>query len=88
MSAEALSKIYHDPKDLGSLGGVEQLLRSAKQLHVPRFKRQTVQEYLRSKQVYTLHKLACRRLIRNHSYVAGIDELWQAALADMQVIAR
>ena len=88
MSAEVLSKIYHDPKDPGSLGGVERLLRRARQLHVPGVTRQTVQEYLRSEQAYTLHKPARRRFTRNHTYVAGIDAQLQADLADMQGIAR
>ena len=88
MSAKALSKIYHDPKDPGSLGGVERLLRRAKQLHVPGATQQTVKEYLRSEQAYTLHKPARRRFTRNHPYVAGIDAQWQADLADMQGIAR
>ena len=88
MSTEVLSKIYHDPKDPGSLGGVERLLRRARQLHVPCATRQTVQEYLRSEQAYTLHKPVCRRFTRNHTYVAGIDAQWQADLADMQGIAR
>ena len=73
MSAEALSKIYHDPKDPGSLGGVDRLLQRARQLHVPGVTRKTVQEYLKSEQAYTLHKPARRRLTRNHTYVAGID---------------
>ena len=88
MSAKTLSKIYHNPKDPGSLGGVEWLLRRARQLHVPGVSRQTVQEYLRGKQAYTLHKPARRRYTRNHTYVAGIDAQWQADLTDMQGIAR
>ena len=88
MFAEALSNIYHDPKDPGFLGGVERLLRRARQLHVPGFTRQTVQKYLRSEQAYTLHNPARRRFIRIHTYVAGIDAQWQVDLADMQSIAR
>ena len=88
MSTEVLSKINHDPKDPGSLGGVERLLRRARQLHVPGVTRKTVQEYLRSEQAYTLHKPARRRFTRNHTYVAGIDAQWQADLADIQGIAR
>ena len=88
MSAEVLSKIYHDPKDFVSLGGVERLLRRARQLYVPGVTRKTIQEYLRSEQAYTLHKPARRRIIWNHTYVAGIDAQWQADLADMQGIAR
>ena len=42
MSAEVLNKIYHDPKDPGSLGGVERLLRRARQLHVAGVTRRTV----------------------------------------------
>ena len=88
MSSEVLCKIYHDPKDPGSLSGVERLLRRARQLHVLCVTRKTVQEYLRSEQAYTLHKPARRQFIRNHTYVAGIDAQWQADLADMQGIAR
>ena len=88
MSAEVLSRIYHDPKDPGSLGGVERLLRLARQLNVPGVSRQTVQEYLRCEQTYTLHKPARRRFTINYTYVAGIDAQWQADLADMHGIAR
>ena len=88
MSAEDLSKIYHDLNDPGSLGGVERLLRRARQLHVPGVTRKTVQGYLRSEQAYTLHKPARRQFIRNHTYVAGIDAQLQADLVDMQGIAR
>ena len=88
MSTAVLSKIYHDPKDPLSLGGVERLLQRARQLHVPGASRQAVKEYLRSKQVDTLHKPARRRFTRNHTYVAGIDAQFQANLADIQGIAK
>ena len=80
MSAKTLSKIYHDPKDPGSLGGVERIFRRARQLHVPGATYKTVQNYLRSEQAYTLHKPARPRFMRNHTYVAGIDVQWQADL--------
>ena len=88
MTAEALSLIYHNPIDDSYLDGVERLQRSARQLHVPGAMRQTVQKYLRSEQIYTLHRPARRRSTRNHTYVAGIDAQWQADLDDMQGIAR
>ena len=88
MSAEVLNKIYHDPKDPGSLGGVERLLRRARQLQVPGVTRKSVQECLRSEQAYTLDKPARRRFTRNHIYVAGINAQWQTDLADMQGIAK
>ena len=73
MSAEVLSNIYHDPKDPGSLGGVERLLLRARKIHVPGVTRKTIQEYLRSEQAITLHNPARRRFTRNHTYLAGID---------------
>ena len=88
MFAEVLSKIYHDPKDPGSLGGVSRLWRRARQLYVPGVTRKSVQEYLRSEQAYALHKPARRRFTRNHNYVAGINAQWQTDLADMQSIAK
>ena len=88
MSAKTLSKIYHNPKDPGSLGGVERLLRRARQLNVPGVSRKTIQNYLWSVQAYTLHKPARRRFTRNHTYVAGIGAQWQTDLADMQGIGK
>ena len=88
ISTEVLGRINHDPKDPGSLGGVERLLRHARQLHVAGVTQKSVEEYLRSEQDYTLHKPTRRRFTRNHTYVAGIDAQWQADLADMQGIAR
>ena len=88
MSAEVLSRIYQNPKDPGSLGEVERLLLSAKQLQAHGATRQNVEEYLRSEQAHTLHKPARRRFTRNHTYVARIDAQWQADLADMQGIAK
>ena len=88
MSAKGLSKIYQNPKDPGSLGGVEGHFRRVIQLHIPGVTRQTVQDFLKSEQAYTHHKPVHRRFTRNHTYVAAIDSQWQADLADMQGIAR
>jgi len=84
----ALKRIYHDPLDPGSLGGVERLLKRAKVLKVQGVNRDAVKEFLRGEQAYTLHKPARRHYQRNHIYVGGIDAQWQADLADMQGIAR
>ena len=84
MSAKALSKIYHNFKYPGSLGGVKRLLKRVKQLYVPGDSRQTIQEYLRREQAYTLHKPARSRLTRNNIYVSGIGPQSQTDLADMQ----
>ena len=85
---DALKRIYHNTEDPGSLGGIDRLLRRAKQLKVPSVNREDVVEYLRGEQAYTLHKPARRHYQRNHIYVGGIDAQWQADLADMQGLAR
>ena len=88
MSAEAQTKIYHDPKDPGFLNAVERLLRRAKQLNVLGTTRHTLQENLRIEKAYTLHKKARRRFTRNNTYFAGIDAQWQVDLADMPGISK
>ena len=88
MSAEVLSRIYHDIKVPGFLGEVERLSKRASQLHIPSATRKKVEEYFRSEQVYKLHKPARRQFTGNHTYVLGIDAQWQADLAYMQSIAK
>ena len=65
MSAEVLSRILHDPKYPSFVVRVERLLRRARNLHLLGATRQTVQEYLRSEQAYTLLKPAYRLFTRN-----------------------
>ena len=83
-----LAEIYHSPGDPGSLGGAERLFRRAKELHIPGVTRQSVREYLKGEQAYTLHRPRRRHFERNPTYVAGIDAQWQADLCDMQALSR
>ena len=74
MTAKALNRIYHHSIDLSFLNGVERLLRRARQLHVTGASRQTVHDYMKIEQAYTLHRPARRRFTRNHTYnVCGGD---------------
>ena len=52
MSAETLSKIYHDAKDPSPLGGVQRLLLCARQLCVLGVMRKTFKKYLHYEQAY------------------------------------
>ena len=88
MSAEALNKINHDPKDPSSLGVVSGSCSAPGSSMSQVSREKTVQEYFKSEQAYTLHKPARRQITRNHTYVATIDTQWQADLADMQGIAK
>lgn len=87
MNQQNLEKLYHDPSDAGSFGGVERLFRRATELKLPNISRKTVSNFLNGEQSYSLHKPMRRHFIRNHIYVAGIDAQWHADLADMQGLA-
>ena len=85
---QQLAKIYFDPNDPGSLGGAERLYQRAKQLHLKGVSRRLVKGFLSAQSAYTLHKQARRHFTRNHTYVQGIDDQWQADLVDMQEFSR
>ena len=70
---EKLRRIYSEPADPGSLGGIDRNLRRAQQLKVHGVNPQLVEQVLKGKQASTLHRPARRRYARNRTYVAGID---------------
>jgi len=84
---KALQRIYLNPKDSGSYGGVERLLQSAlnKKLKV---NRERVVKFLKTQDPYTLHKPARKHFSRNITVVGGIDQQWQADLADLQDLTK
>ena len=67
---EELKPINRNPADPGSLGGIDRLLRRAKQLKVPGVNRLVVKQFLKGAQAYTFHKPARRRYVRNRTYVS------------------
>ena len=81
-----LAAIYYAGGDPGSYGGAERLYLRARELGIPA-SRATVTRFLRTQQAYTLHKPVRHRFVRNRTYVARIDQQWQADLADMQKLA-
>ena len=81
-----LSSIYQNPKDPGSLGGLQRLFKRAKELGITS-DRDTVKEFLETQRVYTYHKPVRKRFLRNKTIVTGIDSQWQADLADVQSVA-
>ena len=83
-----LDKIYYDPKDAGSYGGVDRLLRRARALGVRGVNVNNVSSYLTDQQAYSLHKPARKHFRRNKTITGSIDKQWQADLADMQALSR
>ena len=82
MEAE-LEKIYYDPKDPGSYGGKEALLRRAKEKGVAAASFKSIDKFLKTQDTYTLHAPVRKRFSRNQTIVSGIDKQWQADLADL-----
>lgn len=79
MDERMLEKTYSDPSFPGSYGGIDSVYRSMG----GKISKRKIEEWLRSKRAYTLHKPARRNFIRNRVIVGGIDEQWQADLVDM-----
>ena len=69
---------YYDPKQPGSLSGVDKFYRSQKD-----GTRKQVKTWLRGEEAYTLHKPVRYRFSRNKVIVSGIDDQWDADLMDM-----
>jgi transposase InsO family protein len=82
-----LSKLYYDPQEPSSYGGIERLYRRAK-IDDPSTKRSSVKKWLSAQIPYTVHRSVRHRFKRNRIYVDNKDDQWQADLADMQSLAR
>lgn len=77
-----MEKAYYTPKNPGSYGGVDRLRRATNR------SRKDVEQFLAGQKTYQLHKPRRTRFKRRRYIVSGIDDLWQADLADMQKISR
>jgi len=73
---------YHDPRALGSLGGVQQFAR-AHQLPLKQ-----AQRVLERDLAYTLHKPRRRRFPTVPVIVGGLDDQWVADLVEVQPLAK
>jgi transposase InsO family protein len=74
--------IYYDPNKPGSYGGVRPLVRHSNTTAA------SAKNWLSSQDAYTLHKPVRRNFPRRKTYAKGINDLFQADLADMQQLAR
>ena len=82
-----LDKIYYNVGEPGSYGGVKRLLDTAKAKGL-KVTEKIIKKYLTGQASYSLHKPARKHFTRNPTVVGGIDQQWQADLADMQAIAK
>ena len=77
-----MEKIYYDPGNPGSFGGLEKLWREVGG------SKKDVEDWLKTQATYTLHRPARKRFRRNRIQVAGLDDQWEADLIDMQGVAK
>ena len=72
--------VYYDPSNHGSFGGIASLTRQTRSSEV--------RKWLSTQDTYTLHKPVRRIFPRRKTFAKGIDDLFQADLADMQNLSR
>ncbi len=72
---------YTDPSRAGSFRGVDSISRHAK-VDVD-----TAREWLKGEKSYTLHKQTKTKFRRRRTFAKGINDLWQADLADLSLLS-
>lgn len=84
---KVLSALYYNPSHPAGYAGAKKLWTHAKQ-QVKSLQLNHVKTWLKQQKTYTLHKPIRRRFPRRHTIVAGIDQQWQADLADLQSLSK
>jgi transposase InsO family protein len=82
---DILERLYLTPSETGSLGGIDRLYRQALKHKISR---ETVVEYLQSKEGYTQHKPRKRHFKRRRIISVDVGDQYQIDLADMQKFAQ
>ena len=77
-----MEKHYYDPSKPGSFGGVSTLSKNSK------FSHNDAREWLRSQDVYTLHKPVRSKFRRRRTITKGVNDLFQMDLVDVSSLAR
>ena len=75
---------YFEPKHPGSFGSVQTFKR-----HLDgKYKTKDIKTWLQDKDAYTLHKPVRLNFRRRMTFTIGIDNLWQADLADLSKLSK
>jgi hypothetical protein len=80
-----LKKLYFDPDSPVAFAGAARLIKEARKYGISRT---DVTGWLSGQDAYTLHKGTTKRYKRRRYTLLGIDDLWQADLADVSNLAR
>ena len=76
-----MEAVYYESSNPGSYGGIRPLARYG---GMPV---KTVKGWLETQDTYTLHKPVMKKFPRRKTFAKGIDDLFQADLADMRNLA-
>lgn len=77
-----MEKIYYDVGQPGSLTGIRNLARYSKtSIH-------KAKQFLTAQPAYTLHRPIRRKFLRRKTFAKGINDLFQADIADMTNVSR
>ncbi|GFS73209.1 putative uncharacterized transposon-derived protein F54H12.3 [Trichonephila clavipes] len=79
---ERLKKLYYDPKEPSSFGGVKRLTEASG------LKRSRVKSFLSGEDCYSLHFPVRYKFHRRKTIAYGVNELWQSDLVDLQKLSR
>ena len=82
-----LSQVYYDPSHSASFGGIDAVYRAARERGI-KTTRQQVKEWMQQQDTYTLHKPVRWKFPRGRVIVGGIDQQWQADLADVSSLSK
>ena len=77
-----MEKVYYTASQPGSYGGIKPLIRYSGSPG------NSVKNWLRSQDAYTLHRSVRKKFARRKTFSKGINDVFQADLADMQNLAR
>ena len=80
-----LEKLYCEVDRPSALGGVQKLYQAARKYGISR---PQVVGWLQKQPGYTLHRPARKTFRSNRVFVNGLDQQWQADLADVQKLSR
>lgn len=83
-----MKKVYYNPSNPGSLGGIERLRRAMQDETGNKVAVEKVKDFLSGEDTYTLHKPARINFPRNRVFVTRPLKQFQADLCDMQALAR
>lgn len=80
--AESIARVYYDPEHPAGLGSLEKLRTG-----LPNVPKTDIQRWSMSQYAYTKHRNRKKTFPRNRIYVTSMDEIFQADLIDLSLLA-